>query len=522
MPSRANRSAALALVSCLAGFPAGAQPSAAAPVVRIADGALSGISAGKIEVFKAIPYAAAPVGPLRWRPPQPAASWTGVRLATAFGPACLQPTGAANLGGDPGPVSEDCLTLNVWAPKGARRLPVMVWIHGGGHRYGASSAPYYDGTTFGRDGVVFVSFNYRLAGLGFFAHPALTSQAGPRAPLGNYGLMDQMAALAWVRRNIAAFGGDPSNVTIFGESSSAVDVQALMALPAGQAPFRRAIVESSCDWEAPVALGEREKDGLAMAAKAGLGRGASADQLRALPGTDFIDPGFQFDFEPFVDGRLRTQTVPQAFAEGHVRPTPLILGSNSYEGAVAQNLDDLKPLARKLEALYPDHGEGDLALRLLDTDRYFGAPCRWIAAQNARQAPTFLYRFSYLPEAVRGVLPGAPHGSELGYVFDDLVKFPTVALTPLIPPDQRAAFLARARAGPSAGDEAMADRLHDCWVSFARTGSPACPGAPAWPAYSRAEDQLMDLDSVPAVGSHVRQAQYDALDGLVLPTLLRR
>ncbi len=180
-------------------------------------------------MFKSIPYAAAPIGPLRWRPPQPAGSWSGVRSAKAFGPACLQPTGATNIAGDPGPVSEDCLTLNVWAPRGGRDLPVMVWIHGGGHRFGSASAPYYDGTAFARDGVVFVSLNYRLAGLGFFAHPALTAEAGPKAPLGNYGLMDQMAALAWVKRNIGAFGGDPRNITVFGESSGALDVQALMA-----------------------------------------------------------------------------------------------------------------------------------------------------------------------------------------------------------------------------------------------------------------------------------------------------
>ncbi len=372
----------------------------------------------------------------------------------------------------------------------------MVWIHGGGHRFGSASAPYYDGTAFARDGVVFVSLNYRLAGLGFFAHPALTAEAGPKAPLGNYGLMDQMAALAWVKRNIGAFGGDPRNITVFGESSGALDVQALMAARAAAGLFQKAIVESSCDWEEPVSLAVREQDGVRLVAGAGLGPKATATELRALPATAFLDPGYQFEFSPFPDGRLLQRTPTQAFADGRVPAIPLILGSNSYEGAIAQNLDGLKGLARQVADLYPNHGEGEAALRDLDTDRYFGAPCRWIAGENARKAPTYLYRFGYLPKALRTVLPGAPHGSELAYVFD------------IVPPSA------------TAQDAATAHRMHDCWVSFAKTGQPTCAGAPAWPTYSRGEDQLMDFDPATAVQSRVRAAQYDALERLVLPTIL--
>ena len=523
MSFHAYRPAALALLACLAGFPARAQPSDAPPVVSVAEGTLAGTSAGGIEVFKGIPYAAAPVGQLRWRPPQPAQGWIGVRAAAAFGAACLQPTGAANIAGDPGPVSEDCLTLNVWTPKGAHHLPVMVWIYGGGHRFGSSSAPYYDGTVFARDGVVFVSFNYRLAGLGFFAHPALTKEAGFKAPLGNYGLMDQIAALAWVKHNIAAFGGDPDNVTIFGESSSALDVQALMAVRADTGSFQKAIVESSCDWEEPVTLAQREADGVRLAAEVGVS-GADVDpaKLRALPGTAFLDPRFQFDFEPFIDGRLRSETVTQAFSYGHVRPIPLILGSNSYEGGVGQNLDALKGLARKLAPLYPDKGKGDSARRVLYGDRFTGAPCRWIAGQNARDAPTFLYRFSYLPQALRALLPGAPHGSELGYVFNSPADPPTAPLVPMVAAELRPALLATSNVRTSAEDRMMAQRLHDCWVSFAKNGHPVCPGAPAWPAYSKNKDQLMNFDVSTTVQSHVRAAQYDALDRLVLPTILSK
>jgi para-nitrobenzyl esterase len=481
-------------------------------VVTTGQGLISGVRDGAVDVFKGMPYAAPPVGPLRWRPPAPPVGWTGVRSAAAFGPACLQPTGAANIAGDPGPVSEDCLTLNVWAPEGARRAPVMVWIHGGATRFGSSSQPYYDGAAFARDGVVFVSFNYRLAGLGFFAHPALTKEAGPKAPLGNYGLMDQMAALDWVKRNASAFGGDPGNVTVFGESSSAVDVLALMAARSTGGLFQKAIVESSCDWDEPVSLAEREADGMKLAAKAGV-VGADVDpaKLRALPGAAFLDPGFEFEFAPFVDGRLLTRSTTRAFAAGRVAPVALMLGSNSFEGAIAQNLDGLKGLASQVAALYPNHGEGDLALRLLDTDRYFGAACRWIAGRNALKAPTFLYRFSYVPKAMRNVLPGAPHGAELPFVFDAWGRYP--------PPIQRA--LLGSDSGPTAEDLAVTRQLHDCWVSFAKTSRPVCPGAPAWPAYSRRKDELMDFDSTTTIQGHLRAAQYDALDRLVLPTLLR-
>ncbi len=495
---RPFRPAVLALLACLSAFAAPAQSQPPPPAVRVATGLLAGYGDGGILVYKGIPYAAPPVGLLRWRPPQPPSAWSGIRSAAAFGPACLQPTGAANVGGDPGPVSEDCLTLNVWAPKGGRRLPVMVWIHGGGHRFGSASQPYYDGTAFARDDVIFVSFNYRLAGLGFFAHPALTREAGPTRPLGDYGVMDQAAALAWVKRNIGAFGGDPGNVTVFGESSSAIDVQALLAARLAPGLFQRAIVESSCDWADPVTISERQRDGVALAAKAGLGASATAAELRALPGTAFLDPGFQFEFAPFPDGRWLKETTTQAFADGRAAAVPLILGSNSDEGAIAQDLTPLKPLAGHLSGLYPDAGQSEAALRQLDTDRYFGAPCRWVARQNAARAPTFLYRFSYLPKALRGVLPGAPHGSELAYVFD------------LLPPTA------------DAEDRRTARRMHGCWISFARTGRPVCPDAPPWPAYSAQADRLLDIDRDVTLQDHVRAIQDDALDRLVLPRLLGR
>jgi para-nitrobenzyl esterase len=248
MPHRQiKRLAVLAALVGLAGAPAARAAPGAAPPARVAAGLLAGDRTDTGSVFKGVPYAAPPVGDLRWKPPAPARPWMGVRAANRFGPACLQPisaSGAPNLGGYAGPVDEDCLTLNIWAPSVARRAPVMVWIHCGAHRFGAGSMPLYAGSAFARDGVVLVSFNYRLAGLGYFAHPALTREAAPGQPLGDFGLMDQIAALAWVRRNIAAFGGDPHNVTVFGQSSSAIDVQALMAAPSARGLFQKAIVES--------------------------------------------------------------------------------------------------------------------------------------------------------------------------------------------------------------------------------------------------------------------------------------
>ena len=507
-----KRLAALAVFICLLAGPAGAAP---APVVRVESGALSGDRTGRILVYRGIPYAAAPVGQLRWRPPAPALRWSGVRRAERFGPACAQPVavdGAPNFGGYSGPSSEDCLTLNVWTPARASAAPVMVWIHGGGHRFGAASMPLYDGAAFARDGVVLVSFNYRLGGLGYFAHPALTAEASPRQPLGDYGLMDEIAALAWVRRNIAAFGGDPARVTVFGQSSSAIDVQALMAIPAASALFRQAIVESGGSWVEPTGLAAREADGLKLAAAAGLTGGAvPAAALRKLPASALFDPGFTLDFQPFLDGRLLVRTSTQAFACWRASAKPLVIGSNSFEGAVARDFSGIADLAAKLGSLYPGGGKGEAALRALDGDRFFGAPTRWVAARNARRAPTWLYRFSYVPEALRGVLPGAPHGFETPFVFDSWDVMPAV---------MRAAF-SGSPAGPTAQDRAMTARIHGCWVAFAKSGRPDCEGAPAWPAYDSRSDRLMEFGANTGVRAGLDKLRDDAIEQVVLPDLLR-
>src|SRR5665213_2805711 len=302
-----------ATLATLAALALGGAVCAAKVDVSVDTGVVAGQTNGAVAVFKGIPFAAPPVGPLRWKPPQPAAPWSGTRDASAYGPACPQvvdPGGRPNGGGYAGPTSEDCLNLNVFAPVGARKAPVMVWIFGGGNTAGANSIAPNDGTAFARDGVILVSVNYRLGALGFFAHPALTAAAGATEPLGSYGTMDQIAALKWVRRNIAAFGGDPDNVTIFGESAGGWDTLTLMTTPAARGLFAKATVQSGGGWSAPVSLAAAEADGVTLAKSLGLPDDATADQLRALPVQALVAAHGRFN--PIVDGRLINENATQA------------------------------------------------------------------------------------------------------------------------------------------------------------------------------------------------------------------
>jgi len=322
-------------------------------------------------------------------------------------------------------------------------------------------------------------------------------------------MMDEIAALQWVHWNIKAFGGNPRNVTIFGESSSALDVQDLMSIPATRDLFQKAIVESSCSWnrnpETQATLAMREADGVKLAAMAGLrGSEVTAAQLRALPATDFLDPGFKFDFEPFIDDRLMRQSSSRAFGRGDVRPIRLIVGSNSDESALytpSQLAQILGPLPRDMSALYPGGGKAENALRMIFTDMA-GAACRWVATQNARRAPTYLYRFSYVLEAVRLRSAGAQHGSELPFVLDSWDRGEPAMLRVLV----------GSKAAPSRADLAMTAHIHGCWVKFAKTGKPNCPGLPDWPRYSRSAVELMDFGTVSSVRAHFRAAQYESIE----------
>jgi len=480
------------------------------PTVATESGAVRGVELGPAWAYKAIPYAAPPVGPLRWRPPLPAPKWTGVRDATADGPACPQTVfadGRYNAGGYAGPVSEDCLTLDVFAPPHARNAPVMVWVFGGGNVAGADSIAPNDGRFFARDGVVLVAMNYRLGALGFFAHPALTAEAGPRAPLANYGLMDQIAALKWVKRNIAAFGGDPDNVTIFGESAGGADVLTLMVTPAARGLFQKATVQSGGGWGSlfgpPVyTLSDAEADGVRLAQKLALPANATSEQLRALPVDQLIAGGTRLG-QVVVDGRLVTETAAQGFARGHQDPTPLIIGSNSWEASLLPASGDAAYLASvspQVKASYPeDAADPDKLARDIFTDATMAAPARWFAAKASERAGAWLYEFSYVRVVRKGKIPGANHTSENPYVFD----------TQMIVPNYASEIVDQ--------DRAVAAFMHSCWVSFAKTGKPGCEaGGRAWPAYDPTTDELMDFDSPSSILAHYRKAQLDAVQAAAM------
>lgn len=492
----------LGAVAALAGA-AWAAAAAAGPVaVKVETGVLVGEATDKALIFRNVPYAAPPVGDLRWAPPQPAAAWTGEREAVTRGPSCpqtMRPDGRPNLGAANGATSEDCLQLNVFAPTHATKAPVMVWLHGGAHSYGAGWV--YDGSSFARDGVVFVAINYRLGPLGYFAHPALTKAAGPDAPLINYGLMDQIAALKWVQRNIAAFGGDPDNVTVFGESAGAMSTLQILAIPATKGLYEKAIVESGGGWFAPATLAEKEEAGAAVATKLGLpGADASVEQLRAVPADDLIAAAKGGNYGPSPDGRLLKETPTQAFAAGREVDVPLIIGSNSGEDSLmdAFGMDPAAQAAKLppiIRTIYPDEAaRGDEALmRAIFTDRVMGAPARWVAHQAADGAPSWLYYFSYVGSRFRPKVTTAAHAAEVQYVLEYWGRRTDPATI-------------------SDEDRAMAVQMHSCWVAFAKTSTPACANGPAWPAYDPATDELMEFGDDSGVRTAFRKRQLDAQD----------
>jgi len=506
--------AALALASSPA-----AVPTASGPVVRLVTGAIRGVREGGIESFKGIPYAAPPVGPLRWRPPQPAARWPGERDAEAYGHDCIQArTPDVNEGTAP---SEDCLYLNVWRPAGVhRKLPVMVWIHGGGYVAGTNAAPLYSGAAFARDGVIFVNMNYRLGRLGFFAFPALTKEH-PEEPKGNYGYLDQIAALRWVKRNIAAFGGDPDKVTLAGESAGGESVLVLAGSPMAKGLFRRAIVESGegrAEMLGRVFLTQdlpgrpsAEKIGIAFARAQGIdGNGPEAlAKLRALPAARINDGltmvslvfGALNTFSgPIEDGKLLTTTPGEALAAGQGRNVPILIGTNDADlglgfattkQAAFAAFGDHAAAAR--QAYDPD---GTLDLGLLNTrigmDRMMTEPARHVARVVAHNGQaSYLYRFAYIADSQHEKpIKGAEHASEIPYAFDTL-------------PVQLGDKL-------TSHDASVARTMHGFWVNFAKNGMPGGAGLPAWPAYTSADDLMtFHADGTASAGPDPWQARLD-------------
>ncbi len=496
--------ASLALVVAAAAAPAAA---ADGPTLRLDQGEVRGTLDGDIAAFKGLPYAAPPVGAARWRPPQPPLAWTGLRDAGAFGPDCVQKRGGWDATQSHQPVSEDCLTVNVWTPPhGAAGLPVMVWIHGGGFTMGSGSQPLFDGARLARRGVVVVTFNYRLGRFGFFAHPALTAEA-QGGPVGDYGLMDQIAALQWVRRNIQAFGGDPSKVTLFGESAGGGSVNQLMLVAPARGLFRAAIAQSGGGRDDWPNLAKAEAIGQAFAAKAGIdGTDAAAlAALRALPastilgGLDLLSPEPKIYSGPMLDGQLVKEKPSDGFAAGHEAQVPFLVGANSNElGFVPSVFLSLIPgpaaaaLGGDRAAVIQAYGSKAAFDAHLASDVTFVEPARQLAATAAAKGrPVWLYSFGYVPEAKRARQNGAPHASDLAFVFGNLSAL-DVAATPQ--------------------DQAMAALIGDYWASFAKTLDPNDPGRPAWPRYGGPKGPRLEFGA--AGGAVTGDADLPGLDAL--------
>jgi para-nitrobenzyl esterase len=490
--------------------------AAAPPTAIVASGRLTGSTEDGVSVFRSVPYAAPPVGPLRWRPPQPPAAWLGVRDATKFGPACPQghPNGLKDVvpyGGAPEPTSEDCLTLNVWAPAGVTRLaPVMVFFHGGSGVFGAGSLPYYSGVRFARDGVVLVTVNYRLGALGGFAHPALTREARRGELLGAYAMMDQVEALRWVKRNISAFGGDASNVTIFGESAGAISVFNIVTTPSARGLFQKAIIESGGGWFPPSQSQEKaEAAGVRIAAQLGVPASGTAAQLRrisaeALAASNLPSAGF-------ADPRLSPEGMTSAIDAGREAHVPLIIGVNSGEdslldhgGGVAKLKAGIKPdVMAQLRMVYGSKVDDDTLARNYFRDGLATAPARWVARKWSKQAPAYLYRFEHIDEAALPRRKRAPHGGELFYVFETLGLQPRDAVAPTV------------------ADERVAADMHGRWVAFARTGDPNAPGLARWPAYSEEADPWMVFGQTGSGAQHhLMQHQLDWHEARTAPLIL--
>lgn len=495
----------------------------AADTVLVAQGAVRGVTEGAVTSFRGIPFAAPPVGDLRWRPPAPPARWDQPIDATAFGDSCVQPTYS---GQAPVTQSEDCLTANVWTPAGTAagaNLPVMVWIYGGGFSIGSSALPDYDGSNFAERGVVLVSFNYRLGKLGYFAHPALTAE-DPDGDLGNYGLMDAVAALQWVQDNIAAFGGDPDNVTIFGESAGGMTVNYLMTSPRSRGLFHKAISQSGFSrLPLPPIRGAdpdtAEQQGISFAESLGVtGTGpAAAQALRGLAADEIIGAGGGAvrlaPTMPMLDGHLLVENPHDAFAAGREAPVPFIVGGTSWEASLvgSARTDPEGTLARlgdhrgEVTGVYP----GDPATQAQDitTDMLVTEPARDAARMHASHGlPTYTYYFDYVPAALRDTRPGTPHAGEIVYVFDTLRDHPWRPAGG----DHPAATEA---------DREIADAAITYWSNFAKTGAPGAVGGVQWPTSAPADTVMWFGAQGPDAVEHFRAEQLDSL--VQLPQYLR-
>jgi para-nitrobenzyl esterase len=487
------------------------------PQVKTDSGIVEGKDDGSVHAFLGVPYAAPPVADLRWKPPAPAAKWTGIRKATEFGAHCMQGKVFGDMNFRDPEGSEDCLFLNVWVPakRPGAKLPVMVWIHGGGFVAGSSSEARQDGTNLAQQGVIVVSMNYRLGVFGFFVHPELAKESGHNAA-GNYGLLDQVAALRWVHDNIAAFGGDPGNVTIFGESAGSFSVSALMASPLAKGLFQKAIGESGGAGERPDP-GADEKSREAKDSKlasSALGVQTLAE-LRAVPAEKLLDAFFKpggennFSFGPDVDGYFLPEPTPAIFSAGKQNDVPLLAGWNhdegSFEIAFSPNkpaVDSLKETAQKefgakadeFLRLYPATTDAQAQRSMLDFagDRFIAWSTWWWMEAQSKTGKQAIYRFRFdlgPPADPKGPQLGAYHSSEIEYVFGQLDSKAGIAWRP--------------------EDRQLSAEIQKYWANFARSGDPNGPGQPKWPVYSAAEGwPVMFLDAKSAAHKDDLRERY--------------
>ena len=491
-----------------------AQPStdsATKPIATTSTGQVSGgLLYDGVAFFKNIPFAQPPVGDLRWREPLPAKAWSGVRDATAFGPACVQ-SGHLNATS-----SEDCLQLNIWTPSWPVKspVPVILWYHGGGNTAGSAIEPLFNGETFARHGVILVSANYRLGVFGFFAHPELTKESAHHSS-GNYALLDQIMAIQWVHDNISKFGGDPANVTIIGESAGSMDVNTLLTTPASKGLFARAIAESGAAGDAQ-SLADAEKKGEALAAKLNIAGDGSLAKLRAVSTDDLLKAstpapgggggGAMLGID--VDGWVLPESPAKAFAAGHEHKVAILFGNNSQElqrpfsgaatdlrGAISKYFGPLSDRALAAYSLsgttdpQPDPEFGNVGAQWATDSTFRCATVQELSWHTAAGNPAYEYQFSISVHGKES--EGAPHASEIPFVFGTLSVWQKMR-------------------GYTLADRQYAPVVQEYWVNFAKTGDPNGPGLVKWPTFDPSGRGYIDFtDAGPVAKAGLRKPVCD-------------
>jgi para-nitrobenzyl esterase len=493
---------------------------AANPVVDTPAGKLEGRSEGAISVFKGIPYALPPVGQLRWKAPAPMPRWQGVKSAAAFGAACMQPISKLpNIyTDDPGPLSEDCLTLNIWAPADTKNAPVFFWIHGGALVGGSSAERMYDGAKLAAHGVVVVSINYRVGVFGFLAHPELSAES-PQGISGNWGILDQIAALKWVKQNIASFGGDPANVTIAGQSAGGLSVMYLLASPEARGLFAKAIAQSAYMITTPEL--KEAKYGLPSAEQSGVALAAALHKpdikaLRAMDAEELTAASAAARFSPFgaVDGHVLMRQLVDTFDKGEQAPVPLMAGFNSgeirslrilapavpasaadYETVIRDRYQDL---ADDFLRLYPSSNMQESIFATTRDALYGWTAERLVKKQTLLGKPAYLYIWDHAYPAADSVGLHGFHAEELPYLFGTFDRvgpyWPKVPETP--------------------EERSTSEALMAYWTSFMRTGKPEAANAPVWSAYDTTSAYLA-FQQVPRVSTRPMPGMYEFVEKVV-------